>query len=564
MKTSEESLDETAVANGPSVENIDNSIDYPNSLESSGTICLACERKRLGGKPYKHGHAPFCSKSIYYGLNEEQISALKEERSNKLKDTKENVLRRMGLSVKDTELKFPDSSSVYPKICDIPANLTSSHLSELVQLNETPNSKAPKAVIIILRYLQLLAPSLKKGTNEVIDQEDNQRKLEFYREVFPRGTISFTVPKEDPIQIPHPDYRIAEDCRLFLVRWELQTSDDLKCPHCQDGTLVYKKVGMTRAAVRLVLDLEGKPAWAAGSIYRCVNCEASVHATDPELLQTLPTWMQHAYPVDFTWINKAKSFQIGRRLGALIETLFINEGYDSHFVSYFLKKLYDMRYRRDFKLMQEAFEMHGQNGPSRDEWTFDHWTGDFTFPVGDFLREALDFARTNAGYPSLRTPWRRQDRRSAAAALVSSRPSTGTLPVKNENENEDEKEPPNKQPRTESPTLSQHVSLDHPQTSLAPSSPSGVVVISSPHISPVFTSAQVWTETSYVPDSKFPVQFSSPSHGPQSPQFPPDYGLDVSEQMLDRTNSLSKSIPSHLPLDANNETEDPKNDTIEV
>jgi hypothetical protein len=356
-------------------------------------ICLACERKKTGGKPYKHGHANYCEKSIYYGLSDDQIAAVKDERSSKLKDTKENVLRRMGLSVKDSELKFPEISESFPKVCDVPADLTAKHLSALVSANISNTAKAPLAVTVILRYLHMLAPNMKKGTNSVIDHEENLNKLEFFRTIFPRGSITFTVPKEDPVVKPNPDYRIAEGCKLLLVRWELQTDEDLKCPFCKQGSLTYKKLAFSRTAVRPIIDIEGKLTWAVGSTYRCMKCDLTVQATDPELLQSLPSWMQDAYPVDHPWINKIKTFQIGRRLAGLIETIFIGEGYDGHFVSYFLRKLYDNRYRADHKLLIDAFQMQGEDGPTKEEWSFDKWTGEFTFPLGDFLREAFDFSR---------------------------------------------------------------------------------------------------------------------------------------------------------------------------
>ena len=359
-----------------------------------GTICLACERKRTGGKPYKHGHASFCEKSIYYGLSDEQIYNLKEERSNKLKDTKENILRRMGLSGKDTELRFPEISSDYPKICDIPASISSRHLSALVEENFANSAKAPKAVAIILKYLQMLAPALTKGTNDIIEHEDNIRKMDFFRDIFPRGSVCFTVPKEDPTLVPNPDYRIAEGCNLYLVRWELQTKEGIKCPCCVDGKLIYKKISFARSAVKPILDVDGKLSWAVGSSYKCDKCDNSFHATDPELLQTLPIWMQQAYPVDSSWINTVKTFQIGRRLGTLIETLFAAEqGCDGHLVAYFLRKLFEKRYRSDFKLLIEAFEMHGESGPSRDEWTIERWSGEFVFPVGTYFQETFEFSR---------------------------------------------------------------------------------------------------------------------------------------------------------------------------
>jgi hypothetical protein len=514
-----------------------------SDIIGDGTVCIACERKRAGGKPYKHGHASFCEKSIYYGLSDEQINAVKEERSNKLKDTKENVLRRMGLSAKDTELKFPEISSTYPKVCDIPASLSSTHLSALVSANDTHPAKAPKAVTIILRYLQMLAPSLKKGTNQVIEHEDNLTKLEFFRSIFPRGSVTFTVPKEDPTVKPNPDYRIAEECKLLLVRWELQTEEDIKCPFCDDGTLTYKKVAFSRTAVKPIIDIEGKLTWAVGSTYRCGKCDQTAHATDPELLQSLPTWMQQAYAVDSVWINKVKTFQIGRRLGGLIETLFVGEGYDGHFVSYFLRKLYDNRYRTDHKLLVEAFEMHGETGPKKDEWTFDKWTGEFAFPLGDFLREAFDFSRkdevkevqkmpsyaTQASRPPPGSPSMRsragpnQAHRAPSRSPGSEAGATGQItPSKRQARPEDYADHHVKQPRLVHPNQHMvHHTLEPP-----PPLPMFVTqgragmspVAMAPHTPPGYSGHQ-WP--GYGPGPPFPMHYSPPP----PPRYHPGFGF---------------------------------------
>jgi len=372
--------------------------------ESKGNkmVCIACERRRKGGKPYKHGHAPFCEKSIYYGLTAEQISTLKEERSNKLKDTKENVLRRMGLSAKDTELKFPAISSTYDEVCGVPANLSAKHLSALVDANTQNSSKAPLAVTVILRYLQALAPNLKKGTNQVIQHEENIKKLDFFRGVFPRGCISFTVPKEDPSARPNAEYRIAEGCTLLLVRWEFQTDEQLPCHFCKKGSLIPKKLSFTRTSVKPILDIDGKLSWSIASMYKCSNCEITMHATDPDLILSLPQWMQNAYPVTHNWINRVKIFQIGRRLATLMEAMFIGENYDGHFISYFLRKIYDIQYKRDHQLLREASLEYAGEDISEKEWSFERWTGDFTFPQGDTLREAFEFSRqVEKGSPNI-------------------------------------------------------------------------------------------------------------------------------------------------------------------
>mmetsp|Transcript_32814 Transcript_32814/g.49474 ORF Transcript_32814/g.49474 Transcript_32814/m.49474 type:complete len:578 (-) Transcript_32814:3173-4906(-) len=393
-KNENEELEETTGAEGKAEDD-----EAPTVAQAEGgttnpeRVCIACQRRKMGGKPYKHGHAAFCEKSIYFGLSAQQIVLLKEERSNKLKDTKENVLRRMGLSAKDTELKFPEISSTYQEVCGVPANLSAQHLSALVAANKANPSKAPRAVTVILRYLQMLAPNLKKGTNQVIQHEENIKKLNFFRSIFPRGCISFTVPKEDPTAKPNPDYRIAEGCTLLLVRWEFQTNEQLTCHFCKKGSLIPKKLSFSRTSVKPIIDIDGKLSWSVASTYRCTNCEISVQATDPDLIKSLPLWMQNAYPVEHNWINKVKTFQIGRRLAALIETIFIGEAYDGHFISYFLRKLYDSQYKRDYKLLVEACESHGEEGPKKDEWPFEKWTGDFNFPLGDFLREAFEFSR---------------------------------------------------------------------------------------------------------------------------------------------------------------------------
>mmetsp|Transcript_21742 Transcript_21742/g.32105 ORF Transcript_21742/g.32105 Transcript_21742/m.32105 type:complete len:573 (+) Transcript_21742:47-1765(+) len=397
--TKSENVEETIESEEPTEDDALEDEETPAVEESEegttgdGRVCIACQRRKMGGKPYKHGHAAFCEKSIYFGLTAQQIVALKEERSNKLKDTKENVLRRMGLSAKDTELKFPEISSTYQEVCGVPANLSAQHLSALVEANKANPSKAPRAVTVILRYLQMLAPNLKKGTNQVIQHEENIKKLNFFRSIFPRGCISFTVPKEDPTAKPNPDYRIAEGCTLLLVRWEFQTNEQLTCHFCKKGSLIPKKLSFSRTSVKPIVDINGKLSWSVASSYRCNNCEISVQATDPDLIKSLPLWMQNAYPVEHNWINKVKTFQIGRRLAALIETIFIGEAYDGHFISYFLRKLYDSQYKRDYKLLVEACKAHGEEGPKKDEWSFEKWTGDFNFPLGDFLREAFEFSR---------------------------------------------------------------------------------------------------------------------------------------------------------------------------
>jgi hypothetical protein len=505
-----------------------------------GTICIACERKRTGGRPYKHGHASFCEKSIYFGLSEEQISSLKEERSNKLKDTKENILRRMGLSAKDNELRFPPISSEYPKVCDIPASLTSRHLSALVGANDANSAKAPKAVTIILRYLHMLAPTLTKGTNDVIEHEDNIRKLEFFREVFPRGSLCFTVPKEDPGLVPNPDYRIAEGCKLFLVRWELQTKESIRCPCCVDGKLAYKKTSFARSAVKPILDVDGKLAWAVGSSYKCDKCDANLHATDPELLQTLPMWMQQAYPVDSSWINTVKTFQIGRRLGALIETLFTAElGCDGHFVAYFLRKLYEKRYGTDFKLLVEAFEMHGEAGPTRDEWTIENWSGEFVFPVGSYFQETFEFSRKDEPGEDVKKSTSRQraasppgnragstighssTQRSPRAEVLGAEPTT---PRKRAALPEDFAGHQSKLPRAghsglpvahlppEPPISAPLPIFVHGRGPMSPGAPR------SPHTPPVFGGHQ-WP--GYGPGPPFPMHYSPP------PQYHPGYGFPV-------------------------------------
>lgn len=511
--------------------------DY--DVETDDKLCIACERKRAGGKPYKHGHAPFCSKSIYYGLSGEQISNLKEERSNKLKDTKENVLRRMGLSAKDTELRFADISDSFPKVCDVPADLTAKHLSALVAANESNPAKAPRAVTVILRYLQMLAPNLKKGTNKVIQHEENVHKLEYFRGIFPRGSITFTVPKEDPTKQPNPDYRIAEGCKLMLVRWELQTKDDLKCPYCKKGNLVYKKVAFSRTSIKPIIDIEGKLTWAVGSFYRCSDCDINVHATDPELLRSLPSWMQDAYPVDYTWINKVKTFQIGRRLAGLIETIFIGEGYDGHFVSYFLRKLYDSRYRAEHQLLVEAHEMHGEEGPKKDDWSFEKWTGEFTFPLGDFLREAFDFSRQEEGggssgkklplYPasgarapslSPRYPSSPSKREIPRSGNVQSEPHT---PRKRQARPEDFLGPPGGIPPP--PSVPPHpppgaIQNYPPVPQARPPGPAGM---SPTALSPPVYHGHQWPPT-YGPGPTFPMHYSPPQRGGYAISRPYGYG----------------------------------------
>ena len=263
-------------------------------------------------------------------------------------------------------------------------------------------------------------------------------------------------------------------------------------------------------------------------------------------------WMQQAYPVDKAWINTVKTFQIGRRLGTLIETLFAAEqGCDGHLIAYFLRKLYEKRYRSEYKLLVEAFEMHGNAGPSRDEWTIEKWSGDFVFPVGTYFQELFDFSRkdepgdekkrsaskprpasplgvralASVGQPSLQ-------RSPGPELLLGTAPTT---PRKRTPVQQDYADKHAKQPRVaEHPGVqATHVPPEPPLSAPLPIYVHGRGPMSpgapmSPHTSPVYGGHQ-WP--GYGAGPAFPMHYSPPQ------QYHPSYGFGV-------------TMPSRMPLSA--------------
>ena len=251
-------------------------------------------------------------------------------------------------------------------------------------------------------------------------------------------------------------------------------------------------------------------------------------------------WMQQAYPVDSSWINTVKTFQIGRRLGALIETLFTAElGCDGHFVAYFLRKLYEKRYGTDFKLLVEAFEMHGEAGPTRDEWTIENWSGEFVFPVGSYFQETFEFSRKDEPGEDVKKSTSRQraasppgnragstighssTQRSPRAEVLGAEPTT---PRKRAALPEDFAGHQSKLPRAghsglpvahlppEPPISAPLPIFVHGRGPMSPGAPR------SPHTPPVFGGHQ-WP--GYGPGPPFPMHYSPP------PQYHPGYGFPV-------------------------------------
>jgi len=397
--------------------------------------CRACTEK-----DYKKGHELTCPKSVYFGKSLEEIDSMKMAKTTK------NATRIAGgaarpvaavlFNTRPTQAGFDKLFKPFKPLKDLVCRISSPRAAKtlrradakplafdmspaaLKQVVETAvatpgafkfKTKAPPAIEILTKHLLTFFPGFQSAdSNNLKGSTDRElQQLEWYKRTFPIGNpMCVVIPYQDPRTTPCRLYAAAEGCKIYFPRWEL-VDKDLKCCYCAHGTLIHpRQLNFSKNGTIIPLfEIRQKLGWVVGGSYKCNNadCGKSVLAWDPELIHSLPYWMQRSYPVSAQWLRATnQQQQLSRDLTALIEhSLVATSSGDA--VGKLLQKDFSDLYLTDEECYVEAIRTSTCLLPAPFV-SFSEWLGkNITLPTGRDCRDAYLVAKgeskcTPSGY----------------------------------------------------------------------------------------------------------------------------------------------------------------------
>ena len=302
-------------------------------------------------------------------------------RDNKLKDaTDDNNLELTGVDVKFEDRKASKKDMFLENV------FSAEYLCQYIDEDNLKHmSRSPNAIESIIRCISGMSPTLKRGCNDIARGIENESRACWFQQIFPPGTITFKVPRQNATAKPHLLYRAAEDVKIVFVRWELQSDAKLKCPLCKNGELIHGRCGIKKTSVQPILDVGGKIIWSMVMHYNCVDCNKQIRGDDQLLLDSLPDWMRESYPCHEKWNTRDSPFRLSRELVRMLEhTSIFPEG--SSYITRLLGDLFSEdrdRYMSARKLWMDKIE---SEAPQTKEivppgfMSFQEWLGDVEIP----------------------------------------------------------------------------------------------------------------------------------------------------------------------------------------
>lgn len=393
----------------------------------------------------KYAHHDLCEKSIYYGKRDDEKEAMREEKKRRQKegidkrtgfaqaekaltelfgdsDQAKQLLRRAecekrkdslrrdnkpkdatdeNVELTGVDVKFEDRK---PSKKDLFLDnvFSAEYLCQYIDEDNLKHvSRAPNAIESIIRCISGMSPTLKRGCNEIARGIENESRACWFQQIFPPGTITFKVPRQNATAKPHLLYRAAEDVKIVFVRWELQSDAKLLCPLCKNGELIHGRCGIKKNSVQPILDVGGKIIWSMVMHYNCVDCNKQIRGDDQLLLDSLPDWMRESFPCHDKWNTRDTSFRLSRELVRMLEhTSIFPEG--SIYITRLLEDQFSEdrnRYMSARKLWMGKIE---SEAPQTKEFVppgfmlFQEWLGDVEIPNQEQLTILWDLVKNTS------------------------------------------------------------------------------------------------------------------------------------------------------------------------
>lgn len=272
-------------------------------------------------------------------------------------------------------------------------------VSQRLQKHMKHHKNFPPPVFAVVELIVKHLPVCKSGTNRFTNTKEsvgNNAKIQWIESIFARGQFTFTIPAahRGPGFVPDPNYHAIEGVTIVLPRWELACQDvKLCCPECE-GELVHERFNLTQASPIRLCTLSGERVYVLSYKYKCNKCNTFHNSTDGSVIQSLPFWLQQAYPVDARYAKKG-SIQIHKDVSRAFERLCVTY-LNGEALSRRLREAQSERY-----IDAELCYYSQRDGctesppyPSFEEWSVDAPTGE---RLRDALCEALYSDRTISG-----------------------------------------------------------------------------------------------------------------------------------------------------------------------
>ena len=209
--------------------------------------------------------------------------------------------------------------------------VTAADIKEVIYSEQVyPGSlRCPKPVYALAQYLHKKCPKFKKDSTQLQDGPDahaNQKAIAWYQENFTPGTFCFKVPLDARMQgqTPDPLYHSIEGYEIYIARWELAMPGfDLCCPRegCA-GKLCRQQMKLDRSCTNIIgLESDTVGRVAFHQPYSCNKCYAILRSNSGELINSLPVFLQRAYPVEARFAAPTGQKHLHWSLSRLIESL---------------------------------------------------------------------------------------------------------------------------------------------------------------------------------------------------------------------------------------------------
>jgi hypothetical protein len=195
-------------------------------------------------------------------------------------------------------------------------------------------AKCPIPILALLEHIQMQLPFVyddkeKKGTRRL---GGGDKRIEWYKNHFPPGSIKWTVPVggRDLLNAPpNPLYESIQGTPIFITRWELNVPElVMTCAECTKGVLLNTRFRSTTIAssVTPIFSVSGQTGWQIGSSYTCSECPCKVRSTDGSFLRhSLPGWLSRSLPLDPKWVNPTNHFQLHKDTAKVTEKVMLTE-----------------------------------------------------------------------------------------------------------------------------------------------------------------------------------------------------------------------------------------------
>jgi hypothetical protein len=315
-----------------------------------------------------------------------------------------------------------DKSSSTTTTADDGCSLSSSFLSDYVEgmmqidplkktaLTAPARGACPEALLHIARFIKdnYFPPRLTGGSIGIPDTRLAKAAMIRYEQVFPSGSIEFSVPRASRLETPNPNYHAIEGVKLLFVHWEVNFPGiKLTCPDVDcGGELVRDRSELSKKATLFPIFDAGRPTMYADiMVYRCDCCKQRVPGNSGKLLYSLPPHVRDAYPVHPRYA--VGTFHLSRQLTDELDEVMVTYGNGEFFSRSLYQRLNQQYFNRVDTYYAQCKYLKVQK--SKPYPTLEDWVGRF-YPNGAKFRELYEVGQRSTLTRSGISDYERQTR----------------------------------------------------------------------------------------------------------------------------------------------------------